>query len=47
MKQKIIEECNKISIEECKRAIDNLILRLNLCIQKNGKHFANVLKIKK
>ena len=44
LKEKIKLEINKISLETCKKAINNLEFRLQYCIAKNGKHFSHIIK---
>ena len=36
--------CSSITIETCKKVINNLSIRLRCCVTKNGKHFCNILK---
>jgi len=44
LKSKIIKVISEIPKETLQKVIKNLIFRFNCCVNKNGKHFSNILK---
>jgi hypothetical protein len=44
LKQKIIDCCEKVTLDLCKNSIENFKFRLQYCVSKKGKHFSLLMK---